>query len=81
MEWRCRAPEMSTFVGELPLGFRTDRSRLGTSIVISPASRTARAPSEKSKTVVLVDDGTAYASKKEATMALGDDRRLQGDLN
>jgi hypothetical protein len=28
-------------------------------------------PSEKSKTVVLVGDGTAYASKKEATTALG----------
>jgi len=28
-------------------------------------------PSEKSKTVVLVGDGTAYASKKEATTAMG----------
>ena len=28
-------------------------------------------PSEKSKTVVLVGDGTVYASKKEATTALG----------
>ena len=28
-------------------------------------------PSEKSTTVVLVGDGTAYASKKEATTALG----------
>ncbi|HEY7244345.1 MAG TPA: hypothetical protein VH678_10740 [Xanthobacteraceae bacterium] len=28
-------------------------------------------PSEKSKTVVLVGDGTAYTSKKEATSAIG----------
>lgn len=28
-------------------------------------------PSEKSKTVVLVGDGTAYPSKKEATTAMG----------
>jgi hypothetical protein len=28
-------------------------------------------PSEKSKTVVLVGDGTTYASKKEATAAMG----------
>jgi hypothetical protein len=28
-------------------------------------------PSEKSKTLVLVGDGTAYASKKEATTAMG----------
>lgn len=28
-------------------------------------------PSEKSKTVVLVGDGTAYASKKEASTAMG----------
>ena len=28
-------------------------------------------PSDKSKTTVLVGDGTAYASKKEATTAMG----------
>jgi hypothetical protein len=28
-------------------------------------------PSEKSKTVVLVGDGTAYTSKKEASTAMG----------
>ena len=31
----------------------------------------ATKPSEKSKTMVLVGDGTAYASKKEATAAMG----------
>ena len=31
----------------------------------------ATKPSEKSKTMVLVGDGTAYASKKEATTAMG----------
>ena len=30
----------------------------------------ATKPSEKSKTMVLVGDGTAYASKKEATTAM-----------